>query len=99
MTIEQFSLSDVRYNPANGCFEARVTLRSDGQTIQYGCQVSAPITTGFERSAALLRAQALKLHAQFGTDAEARPAGKATIRQIRSDLPPARVCAQTLYAA
>jgi hypothetical protein len=47
MHIETLRISDVRYNPERGAFEALVTVH-DGQTVfRYPAHVTAPLHAGF----------------------------------------------------
>ena len=72
-------LSDVIYNAATQCFEARVTVYDAGRPRSYACAIEAPITMTFEDAAKGLATQARRRHvarrglASHFTAARARP--------------------------
>jgi hypothetical protein len=53
-------IGHVAYNAATQCFEALVTVHSDGRTKNIPCAIEAPITMSFARAAEGLKKQALR---------------------------------------
>lgn len=47
MRIESLSLSNVRYNPEQGAFEAAASIREKGDSYSYPVQVKAPLNADF----------------------------------------------------
>lgn len=66
MQSRPVQLSDVVYNPATQCFEALVTVHSDGRSRKYACAINAPISMSFKDAADGLARQALRREAGRG---------------------------------
>lgn len=41
--MSKVTLSDVRYNPASGAYEARADIRRDGRTYRYPCSLQGSL--------------------------------------------------------
>lgn len=62
MHIETLRISDVRYNPEHGAFEALVTIHDGTATYRYPAHVTAPLHAGFRLISRGLVARAVALH-------------------------------------
>ena len=62
MQTEMILPDDIRYNAADGAFEARVTLHGADGTRTYACWVERDISMSLEHAAIALRAEAIRRH-------------------------------------
>jgi len=59
-------MKDVRYNPANQCFEASVTVHDYSTVRTYACAIEAPMSMSFANAAKGLTKQAIRRHQRKG---------------------------------
>ena len=62
MITDPIPATDIRYNAATGCFEARVTVHGAGPARSYACEIEAPLDLAEADAEAALRAEALRRH-------------------------------------
>lgn len=58
MIFDPIMPDDVRYNPATGCFEAKVTVHSAGPSRAYACEVAGDLSRDIDDVIRALKADA-----------------------------------------
>lgn len=64
MKQSNIQIGQVAYNATTQCFEALVTVHTNGAIRKIPCAIEAPISMSFERAAEGLKKQALRQQAQ-----------------------------------
>lgn len=94
MKNTDIQIGQVAYNAATQCFEALVSVHTNGQIKKFPCAIQAPITMSFERASEGLASQAMRMSGnRAGLHSQIRP-HLATVRAGRPRFDPRKWLAQ-----